>query len=66
MLANVMTGAFLRDKDPTPRARKAQKAIDFVGLSAKEHGGARLDYDRSAPARNGAGVGDAAAAATAR
>jgi branched-chain amino acid transport system ATP-binding protein len=37
VLANVMTGAFLRDKRPEIARAKAREAIDFVGLSAKEH-----------------------------
>ena len=41
VLANVMTGAFLRDKDPATARRKASEAIDFVGLSAREHTPAR-------------------------
>src|SRR5690348_2929222 len=36
VLANVMTGAFLRDKRPEVACAKAREAIDFVGLSAKE------------------------------
>ena len=35
VLANVMTGAFLRDKHVDTAAAKAREAIDFVGLSAK-------------------------------
>src|SRR5271155_3071031 len=37
VLANVMTGAFLRGKNPDVARRRAREAIDFVGLSAKEH-----------------------------
>ena len=37
VLANVMTGAFLRDKRPEVARAKAHEAIEFVGLSAKEH-----------------------------
>lgn len=37
VLANVMTGAFLRDKKPEVARKRALEAIDFVGLSAKEH-----------------------------
>src|ERR1700745_1748886 len=33
--ANVMTGAFLRDKRPEVAREKAHEAIDFVGLAAK-------------------------------
>jgi branched-chain amino acid transport system ATP-binding protein len=40
-LANVMTGAFLRDKHPDAARRRAREAIGFVGLSAKEHVPAR-------------------------
>ena len=41
VLANVMTGAFLRDKRPEVARAKAHEAIEFVGLSAKEHSPAR-------------------------
>jgi branched-chain amino acid transport system ATP-binding protein len=41
VLANVMTGAFLRDKKPDVARAKAREAIEFVGLSAKEHVPAR-------------------------
>ena len=41
VLANVMTGAFLRDKKPEVARTKAREAIDFVGLSAKEQVPAR-------------------------
>jgi branched-chain amino acid transport system ATP-binding protein len=37
VLANVMTGAFLRHKKPAIARERAREAIDFVGLSAKEH-----------------------------
>src|ERR1700728_3161281 len=36
VLANVMTGAFLRDKRLDVARAKARKAIEFVGLSDKE------------------------------
>jgi branched-chain amino acid transport system ATP-binding protein len=36
VLANVMTGAFLRDKSPRGARTRAREAIEFVGLSAKE------------------------------
>src|ERR1700688_1966106 len=36
VLANVMTGAFLRDKKPDVARARASEAIEFVGLSAKE------------------------------
>jgi branched-chain amino acid transport system ATP-binding protein len=36
VLANVMTGAFLRDRHVGAAERKAREAIAFVGLSAKE------------------------------
>jgi branched-chain amino acid transport system ATP-binding protein len=39
--ANVMTAAFLRDKKPMVARARAREAIDFVGLSAKEHTAAR-------------------------
>jgi branched-chain amino acid transport system ATP-binding protein len=35
VLANVMTGAFLRDKNTAVAREKAQEAIEFVGLAAK-------------------------------
>jgi branched-chain amino acid transport system ATP-binding protein len=41
VLANVMTGAFLRDKKPDGARVRAREAIDFVGLSAKAHTPAR-------------------------
>src|ERR1700680_1344171 len=41
VLANVMTGAFLRDKKIEVAREKAHEAIEFVGLSAKEHPPAR-------------------------
>ena len=41
VLANVMTGAFLRDKHIDAARKIAREAIDFVGLSAKEHSAAR-------------------------
>ena len=36
VLNNVMTGAYLRDKNSAVAREKAREAIDFVGLSAKE------------------------------
>ncbi len=41
VLANVMTGAFLRDKRIEVARAKAREAIEFVGLSAKENTPAR-------------------------
>jgi branched-chain amino acid transport system ATP-binding protein len=41
VLANVMTGAFLRDKKVEVARARAREAIEFVGLSAKEHAPAR-------------------------
>jgi len=41
VLANVMTGAFLRDKRLDAAREQAREAIDFVGLSVKEHTSAR-------------------------
>jgi branched-chain amino acid transport system ATP-binding protein len=41
VLANVMTGAFLRNKKPDIARARARDAIEFVGLSAKEHAPAR-------------------------
>jgi branched-chain amino acid transport system ATP-binding protein len=38
VMANVMTGAFLRDKKVPVAREKAREAIAFVGLSAKENG----------------------------
>jgi branched-chain amino acid transport system ATP-binding protein len=41
VLANVMTGALLRDRKLEVARVKAGEAIDFVGLSAKQHAPAR-------------------------
>jgi branched-chain amino acid transport system ATP-binding protein len=41
VLANVMTGAFLRDKHEAAAREKAREAIEFVGLSAKEQTAAK-------------------------
>ena len=41
VLANVMTGAFLRDKKPDAACARARAAIEFVGLSARERTPAR-------------------------
>jgi branched-chain amino acid transport system ATP-binding protein len=41
VLANVMTGAFLRDKKLEVARANALEAIEFVGLSAKAHTPAR-------------------------
>ena len=41
VLANVMTGAFLRDRHVTAARDKAREAIEFVGLSAKQQTAAR-------------------------
>ena len=41
VLANVMTGAFLRSKRPEIARAHAREATDFVGLSAKERVAAR-------------------------
>ena len=41
VLANVMTGAFLRDKKPDGARGRARDAIEFVGLTAKAHTPAR-------------------------
>ena len=41
VLANVMTGAFLRDRHVAAAREKAREAIEFVGLSAREHTQAR-------------------------
>jgi branched-chain amino acid transport system ATP-binding protein len=41
VLANVMTGAFLRDRSTDVARKSAREAIEFVGLSAKEHSAAR-------------------------
>src|SRR5271156_1267854 len=41
VLSNVMTGAFLRDKNTAVAREKAREAIDFVGLSAKEQTAAK-------------------------
>src|SRR5271156_4215753 len=41
VLDNVMTGAFLHDRNPGAARAKARDAIDFVGLSARENTAAR-------------------------
>jgi branched-chain amino acid transport system ATP-binding protein len=41
VLANVMTGAFLRDKKLEVARARACEAVEFVGLSAKQHTPAR-------------------------
>src|SRR5579864_4479341 len=41
VLANVMTGAFLRDRHVAAAREKAREAIDFVGLSAREQTAAK-------------------------
>src|SRR5271157_4806883 len=41
VLSNVMTGAFLRDKNATVAREKAREVIEFVGLSAREQTPAR-------------------------
>jgi branched-chain amino acid transport system ATP-binding protein len=41
VLANVMTGAFLHDKKTDGARTRAREAIEFVGLTAKEHTPAR-------------------------
>jgi branched-chain amino acid transport system ATP-binding protein len=41
VLANVMTGAFLRDRHIDAAREKAREAIEFVGLSAREDTAAR-------------------------
>src|SRR3979490_3393669 len=41
VLSNVMTGAFLRDKNTAAARKKAREAIEFVGLSAKEETAAK-------------------------
>ncbi|WP_375411432.1 ABC transporter ATP-binding protein [uncultured Bradyrhizobium sp.] len=41
VLANVMTGAFLRDRHVDAAGEKAREAIEFVGLSAREQTPAR-------------------------
>jgi branched-chain amino acid transport system ATP-binding protein len=41
VLANVMTGAFLRDRHADIAREKAREAIEFVGLSAREQTPAR-------------------------
>jgi branched-chain amino acid transport system ATP-binding protein len=41
VLANVMTGAFLRDRNPDTARQKAREAIEFVNLSARENSAAR-------------------------
>jgi branched-chain amino acid transport system ATP-binding protein len=41
VLDNVMTGAFLRDRNAGVARKKAREAIEFVGLSAREQTAAR-------------------------
>jgi branched-chain amino acid transport system ATP-binding protein len=41
VLDNVMTGAFLRDRNTTAAREKAREAIEFVGLSAREQTAAK-------------------------
>src|ERR1700744_3107109 len=41
VLANVMTGAFLRDKNTAVAREKAREVIEFVGLAAREQTAAR-------------------------
>jgi branched-chain amino acid transport system ATP-binding protein len=41
VLANVMTGAFLRDKHTAAAESRAREAIEFVGLSARERTAAK-------------------------
>ncbi|WP_407176055.1 ABC transporter ATP-binding protein [Bradyrhizobium sp. STM 3562] len=41
VLANVMTGAFLRDRHVAAARERAREAIDFVGLSARERTAAK-------------------------
>src|SRR5690348_2135328 len=41
VLANVMTGAFLRDRNLDGARKVAREAIEFVGLGPKEHSAAR-------------------------
>ena len=41
VLSNVMTGAFLRDKNMAAARDKAREAIEFVGLSAREQTAAK-------------------------
>jgi branched-chain amino acid transport system ATP-binding protein len=41
VLDNVMTGAFLRDRNASVARKKAREAIEFVGLSAREQTAAR-------------------------
>ena len=41
VLNNVMTGAFLRDKNTAAAREKAREAIEFVGLSAREQTAAK-------------------------
>lgn len=41
VLANVMTGAFLRERKPEVARERAREVVDFVGLTAKEQWPAR-------------------------
>src|SRR6201995_4451113 len=55
VLANVMTGAFLRDRHAAVAREKAREVIEFVGLSAREQTAAKdlttIDQRRLAMAR---------------
>src|ERR1700743_1842026 len=55
VLANVMTGAFLRDRHVAAAREKAREVIEFVGLSARENTAAKalttIDQRRLAMAR---------------
>jgi branched-chain amino acid transport system ATP-binding protein len=66
VLANVMTGAFLRDKHAAVARDKAREVIEFVGLSAREQTPAKdlttIDQRRLEMAR----AGDATPAPAAR
>ena len=66
VLANVMTGALLRDRRLEVARQKAREAIDFVGLAAKQHAPARdlttIDQRRL---RARSRIGDAAPASPA-
>src|ERR1700739_2872585 len=41
VLANVMTGAFLRDRHTAVARDRAREVIEFVGLAAREHTAAK-------------------------
>src|ERR1035437_8138842 len=64
VLANVMTGAFLRDKKLEVARARGDRIRRAIGQGT--HAGARLDHDRPAAARDGARAGNRASAPASR